>query len=146
MLPALAPRLLVEDWPEDLPRLHELLERGTILIETHADNLEALVVPPLVLGLEVGNLRHARTTPGGPEVDEHDLARERLLIKGLTREERAGDPHGVARQRQPAGRAGSPGCHAPHLLAVAGLEDRQERLVGSRRGGIAARQTAEFRR
>ena len=52
-------------------------------IETDADDIESLVVIRVVVLADVGHLGKARPAPGGPEIDQHDLAA--VLLKNFTK-------------------------------------------------------------
>src|SRR5258708_15034218 len=72
--------------PGQVPYLHEVDDRGAGFVETHTDDLKTRAVVPAISLLKSRQLGNARGAPGGPEIDQHILASQRLRTDGLTRQ------------------------------------------------------------
>src|SRR6266545_7706925 len=66
--------------PGKLSFIQKLFQFLSIVVRVDAHNLEAPAVEPLIDGFQVRNFADARDAPGGPEIEEHNLAGQFLQI------------------------------------------------------------------
>src|SRR4051812_18515342 len=89
-------RAATENRPHNDLIFAELGHDGSFVEESDADDFEATLVEVGVHRFDARHLGHARAAPGGPKIDEHDLAAQRVAIELLAACRLSNDWHGLA--------------------------------------------------
>src|SRR5690606_26209372 len=104
-------------------------ERLAIAVEADSDDFEALVVIELVVPANVRQLAQTGATPGGPEVDQHDLATKVLHVELLAIHLGSGHFDGLSNQRHTASGAFHHDAAAGEFLVAALGQDGADLAV-----------------